>query len=303
MTLSVLICAHNPRMDYLARVLQALKEQNLPRSEWELLLIDNASSVPLAGTCDLSWHPHARCAAESEVGLVHARLRAIREAQSEILVFVDDDNVLAPDYLLECTRISERAYLGAWGGQQFPEFEGGEPQEAWKRDFWTGHLEKEIWSNNYDRETAPVGAGLCIRRTVASQYTKLADGHSLRLNLGRKGAGLDSACEDIDMAFMACDMGLGIGRFASLRLVHLIPRQRLTDEYLFRWIEGCYYSETIMTALRQGIPARRCRVDRLVDFYKGLRMPKLQRWMARAAAEGRRRALNDLVDSRSVSDS
>jgi len=304
MTLSVLICAHNPRMDYLARVLRALREQSLPGPEWELLLIDNASCVPLAGTCDLTWHPHARCIVETEVGQMPARLRAFREAEGEILVFVDDDNVLARDYLLECTRISEKwPHLGAWGGQQFPEFEGGEPQEAWKRDFWTSQLEKEIWSNNYDRETAPIGAGMCIRRTVASQYTKLVAAHSLRLCLGRKGAGLDSAAEDIDMAFMACDMGLGIGRFVSLRLVHLIPQRRLTNDYLFRLIEGISYSETIVIALRRGIPSKRCRVDRLVDFYKGIRMPKLQRRIARAAANGRARALNDLVHSRSVFDS
>jgi len=282
-------------MDYLARVLQALKEQDLPFSEWELLLIDNASRVPLAGACDLSWHPHARCVVEAEVGQMPARLRAIREAQSEILVFVDDDNVLAHDYLFECMLISEKwPYLGAWGGQQFPEFEAGEPQEAWKRDFWTSQLEKEIWSNNYDRQTAPIGAGMCIRRTVANRYRELAAAHSFRFKLGRKGAALDSACEDIDMAFMACDMGLGIGRFANLRLVHLIPRQRLTNEYLFRLIEGISYSETIVVALRRGIPAKRCRVDRLVDFYKSLRIPKLQRWLARAAAEGRTRAINEL---------
>ncbi len=293
MTLSVLIRAHNPRMDYLARVLQALREQDLPCSEWELLLIDNASCIPLAGTCDLSWHPHAHCVVETKVGHTHALLRAIREAQSELLVIVDDDNVLAPDYLLECTRIGGKwPSLGAWGGQQFPEFEGGEPQEAWKRDFWTSQLEKEIWSNNYDRETAPIGAGVCIRRTVASRYTKLAAAHPLRLNL--------ESAEDIDMAFTACDMGLGIGRFASLRLLHLIPRQRLTDDYLFRLIEGFSYSETIVIALRRGIPAKQSRVDRLVDFYKSLRIPKLQRRMARAVAEGRTRAANDLVDSRSV---
>jgi hypothetical protein len=89
------------------------------------------------------------------------------------------------------------------------------------------------------------------------------------------------------------DMGLGIGRFPS----HLIPRQRLTDGYLFRLIEGISYSDTIVIALRQGIPAKRCRVDRLVDFYKRLKMPKLQRSLARAVADGRTRALNDLVAS------
>src|SRR5205809_7879858 len=108
MRLSVLMCAHNPRMDYLARVLQALKEQDLPCSEWELLLIDNASRVPLAGACDLTWHPHARYLVETEVGRMPARLRAFCEAQCEILVFVDDETVLAPDYLLGCSRSSEK---------------------------------------------------------------------------------------------------------------------------------------------------------------------------------------------------
>jgi hypothetical protein len=41
-----------------------------------------------------------------------------------------------------------------------------------------------------------------------------------------------------------------------------------------------------------------CWVDRLVDFYKRLRMPKLQRCVARAVAGGRMRALNDLVASK-----
>jgi hypothetical protein len=103
------------------------------------------------------------------------------------------------------------------------------------------------------------------------------------------------------MAFMACDMGLGTGRLPSLRLVHLIPPERVTDDYLFRLIESISYSETILVALRQGIPAKRCRVDRFVDCYKRLRMPKVQRSMARAVADGRKRALSDSIDSRNGS--
>jgi glycosyltransferase involved in cell wall biosynthesis len=186
MTLSVLICEHNLRMDYLERVLEALKEQDLPYSKWELVLVDNASSVPLKKTCDLSWHPHGRCIIENEVGLTHTRLRAIREAQGEILAFVDDDNVLEPDYLSECTRIGEDyPYLGAWEGQQFDEFEGGEPQETWKRDFWMlPKLEKEIWLNNYDRKAVPASAGICIQRVVVRRYAELAAAHPLRSKLG-----------------------------------------------------------------------------------------------------------------------
>jgi hypothetical protein len=57
---SVIICSHNPRADYLGRVLQALAEQTLSKTSWELLLVDNASHQPLEKSWDLSWHPRAR---------------------------------------------------------------------------------------------------------------------------------------------------------------------------------------------------------------------------------------------------
>jgi glycosyltransferase involved in cell wall biosynthesis len=96
---SVIVCTHNPRQEYLTRVLAALRVQTLPTAGWELLVIDNASKEPVAGRFDLSWHPHGRHVREDELGLTPARLRWIAEARAELLVFVDDDNVLDPDYL------------------------------------------------------------------------------------------------------------------------------------------------------------------------------------------------------------
>jgi glycosyltransferase involved in cell wall biosynthesis len=51
--LSVIVCTHNPRQDYLARALAALRDQTLPTNEWELLVVDNASDIHLARTIDL----------------------------------------------------------------------------------------------------------------------------------------------------------------------------------------------------------------------------------------------------------
>jgi hypothetical protein len=96
-------------------------------------------------------------------------------------------------------------------------------------------------------------------------------------------------------------MGLGTARFPSLRLAHLIPPERVSDDYLFRLIEGISYSDTILIALRNGIPGKLCRVDRLVEFYKRLRMPRLQRSIARAVAVGKTRALHDLVNAGNIS--
>ena len=123
------------------------------------------------------------------------------------------------------------------------------------------------------------------------KYMECVTPDSLRSSLGRSGSGMNSA-EDIDMAFTACDLGFGTGKFAALSLIHLIPQQRLSDDYLFRLIEAIAYSEAIILAVRGNPPIKISRVDRLVELYKSLRIDKLQRRTARARALGRTRALN-----------
>jgi glycosyltransferase involved in cell wall biosynthesis len=91
--LSVIICAHNPRKEYIKRVVHALQQQSLETGSWELLLIDNASDRPLSAEIDLSWHSHARHVREEQLGLTPARLRGIKEAIAPVIVFVDDDNI------------------------------------------------------------------------------------------------------------------------------------------------------------------------------------------------------------------
>ena len=128
--ISVIVCTHNPREDYLRRVLEALRAQTLPAREWELLLVDNASEKPLANRFDLSWHPNARHVREDRVGKAHALLRGIAEFQGELLVIVDDDNVLRADYLQAALKISaDYPWLGAWSGSCNPEFEVEPPAE------------------------------------------------------------------------------------------------------------------------------------------------------------------------------
>ena len=79
-------------------------------------MIDNASSDRLGDVWDLTWHPSGRHLGEDELGLTPARLRGIKEARGDILVFVDDDNVLASDFLERIGPIPQRyPYLGVFG--------------------------------------------------------------------------------------------------------------------------------------------------------------------------------------------
>lgn len=303
MDISVIICTHNPREDYLERTLNALRGQRLPYDQWELLLIDNASKEQLDEKWDLSWHPAGRHLREKKLGLTNARLMGIKESKGALLLFVDDDNVLFSDYLEEVIAIAKTwPTLGAWGGQQFPEFEEEPPLEKWKVDFWSGKLDRDIWSNNFDREAAPSGSGACIRKRVAMHYASLAQTDDLRLNLGRNGTGLNAA-EDIDMDYSACDLGLGTGRFRALKLTHLIPAKRLTDEYLYKLCEGFGYSETILEALRGSPPQQPCRIDKLVAAYKRIRMKDRATLDEKARAVGRKRAFAVLAKNSDSSSS
>jgi glycosyltransferase involved in cell wall biosynthesis len=290
--ISVIICTHNPREDYLQRVLEALKKQTIPLERWELMVIDNASKDILAERWDLSWHPHGRHVREDQVGLTHARLRAMREAKSDLLLFLDDDNEVYPDYLEQGLKISfEWAILGIWGGQWFAEYEKGMPKD-WTFDPWSTHFKRNVWSNNYDRDAAPYGGGMFVRNVVARIYMEASEKNSLKKLLGRKGGTLASY-EDYDIAFTACDLGLGMGRFLALKITHLIPDSRTTPEYCAKIREDSAYSEILFRYSRGEKIIPESRVEQLVEFYKEFRMRIAGKdiALALAAKKGRNRAL------------
>src|SRR5438270_13599379 len=104
---SVIICTHNPRSDYFARVLDGLRNQTLPFDRWELLIVDNASRLPLSPSWDISWHPVARHVLESELGLTPARRRGIQDASADLAIFADDENVINQTSLASSVKIGQ----------------------------------------------------------------------------------------------------------------------------------------------------------------------------------------------------
>ena len=255
--LTVILCTHNPRPDFLQATLAALREQTLPVGEWEFLLIDNASTTPLAGSWDLSWHPRARHIREEELGLTPARLRGIAETATDLIVFVDDDNVLDADYLTQTRRIADTwPMLGIWGGAIRPRFEVQPPE--WTRPHW-GMLaivecERSRWSNLPDRgDTRPCGAGMVVRKAIAVHYADAVRNDPQRKQLGRRGSSLASA-EDSDLVLTAIEAGFGSGVFPELKLTHLIPPGRTTEEYLLRLTENMTCSGIVLNGLRKCDP-------------------------------------------------
>ncbi len=303
----VIICTHNPRRDYLARTLAALAAQTLSTSAYELVIVDNASREPVANFADLAWHPFARVVVETKLGLTNARMRGIAEASADLVIWVDDDNLLAPDYLATALQIArDWPMLGAWGCGQFtPEWETPPAPELapYLEYLAVGRRDSARWSNRpYDYEATPAGAGFCCRRKVAQAYARSVNEDPRRLALGRAGAGL-GACEDFDLALHAVDLGLGTGVFPSLRLTHLMPSGRVDEDYLLRLVEGHARSTVLLMALRDPAfrPARRDWKFRIREwrFRRGL-SPVLRR-IADARRRGEAAAARLLDDSPSPS--
>ena len=297
--LSVITCSHNPRADYLTRVTDALKNQTLDKQCWEYLLIDNASAEPLARSIDLSWQPNARHVREEKLGLTPARLRGIQEATGEMLVFVDDDNVLDADYLEQVLRLAAAwPMLGAFGGQARPRFEEEPPE--WTRQYW-GRLairefDQDKWSNVPCLEdTTPNGAGLCVRQRVAGEYLAYHANRKRKFVLDRAGTRLLSG-GDFDLAATACDIGLGNGLFTSLKLTHLVPRERVEENYLLRLTEAQTFSGVVLGSFRSdsGTPIRLGWKTIAADQLRTLFMDPQKRRFFRAIRSGQQKGLKFL---------
>ena len=296
---SVVVCTRNPRVNYLSRVLTALREQTLPVTEWELLLVDNGSENPLADFVDLSWHPISRIVPEPEPGLTPARLRALAEVRGELIIFVDDDNVLQPSYLSECMLIAQQfPCLGAWGGQLFPEFEIPPAPEL--EDLLEGLALRQFhqprWSN-YDSSMCPYGAGLCVRISVADRYAGIAKSDHVRRSLDRRGNSLIGG-GDLDLAMTSYQLGMGTGLFPQLKLLHLIPKHRVERDYLYEICVGGTYAGHLVNFFHFG-PHRQARPSfarfrRLIRRVKQLLPRGWINLSEQAALEGARRAEEDI---------
>ena len=247
MTFTVIIPTHNPHAGRLARTLAGLRAQTLPPAAWETVLVDNASTPALTAQGVTGHAPsNLRLVHEAQLGLTSARRCGVREARGEFLVFVDDDNVLAPDYLETVAGIFARLpRLGAAGGRSVLEFEHEPP--AWMRQF-DGLLAcrdlgaeeiiaEKLWDDRRGRNEyppcSPIGAGMALRREALAPWLEDYDA-SLS---DRRGEELTSG-GDNDIILSVLRDGWSVGYFPRLSLHHLIPAGRLTRDYLARLNRG-----------------------------------------------------------------
>ena len=252
MTISVIICSHNPDLKKLNHVIDSLKQQDEPFSEWELVIVDNASTQPIEHQIDLSWHPNVKFAIEPELGISVARARGIQVASGELLIMVDDDGPLFPDYIRLSKKIAQdQPHVVCFGGNQLSITHVQPPKKYKPYLEMIGYrvVNRTRISNLYLWETTPAGAGMVVRAFIAQHYADAVFNKKQHAALGRRGHSLMSS-QDIDLAYNAIDQGYFTGVFAELKIYHLSIEEHLNDNYLIKRRYHNVYSSNMLNYIR-----------------------------------------------------
>jgi glycosyltransferase involved in cell wall biosynthesis len=242
---SIIICTHNPNEEIICKLLNAILSFDVASPQHEVIIVDNNSIPALDDKLFLrdflvkkEWSALIQ---EIKPGLTSARIAGIKAAQYDWLIFFDDDNEPASNYLAGAEKVIEQyPQAGAWGpGQINVEYIG-------KSDEWLNN-NKLIFQERHDTELKlskeqhwqacyPFGTGMIIRKSIADEYAKRVIEARYTLS-DRQGKSLSSG-GDVQMVLTAVQMGYEAGVIPVLRLNHFIDTDKTSFIYLKRLFYG-----------------------------------------------------------------
>ena len=119
--ISVVICSYNSE-HRIKRVLDCLSaQQNCDEIAWEVIMVDNASTDNVIEVAEKSWnHPKVplHIFHEQRQGQSYATRTGIEKAAYHIIVMIDDDNYVSPNYIYRANKImEEHPEVGIAGGK------------------------------------------------------------------------------------------------------------------------------------------------------------------------------------------
>jgi glycosyltransferase involved in cell wall biosynthesis len=237
---SIIVCTYNPADEVFYRLLLALENLKPANVPSEIILVDNNSTVPLISKKEvrnfLKKKENRKLVYEKAKGLTNARIRGLKESTYEWLVFFDDDNEPAEDFLYRLQTLTEKyKNVGVWGPGQI-NVQLLSPSklrlQAYARSF---SQERNFKSTSYDNKPSwqlcyPYGTGLCIRKDAMQEY--FYNVNSRQLTLSDRNSGKLSSGGDIQIVLSAVRKGFYAGTCSDLSVNHLIKHDKMQLTYL-----------------------------------------------------------------------
>lgn len=174
--ITIAICTYN-RQQFIGACLQCLAVQDVAAHNWEVIIVDNASTDDTASIAKkfIDQHPLLpfRYVYEVQKGLSYARNRSIAEAAADIITFIDDDAEAVPHFvtcILQFMQANPTA-AGA-GGRVLPKYSES-PEPVWMNKYLNGYIGKvdhggspRVFEGNMKY---PIGCNMTYRKTLLEQ--------------------------------------------------------------------------------------------------------------------------------------
>jgi len=245
----------------LPAVLAGIAGLDVPEHAYvETVVVDNSGGHPGVATAVATLRLRApaldvQLIVEPRRGVTHARRRGIAAAQGELVAFIDDDCLLAEDWLRQGLAFAaEHPSAGVIGGRT---------ELRWEHDpsslvlAYGESLARQNWGDEPFRLAAhdtrcPCGAGLVLRRQAILESDWLTNGRLVGRHSRRAGAG-----EDTEVALMVRDAGWEIWYAPALRLHHVVAAERTSLRHLLWLHYGFGRAEIYLRLLGRGLPLDR----------------------------------------------
>lgn len=231
--LTAIICTYN-RAKYIGPLLESIAANDMPKSAYEIVLVDNNCTDNTREICEAFAKAHKdvnfRYVLEPEQGLSAARNKGIKEAKGEVIAYIDDDALVDTWYLRTYAEwFAMHPETMACGGPIEPLYETAEPD--WMSPYTKALL--TAWMN-YGREVReyphgryPGGGNAAYRKSVFNQVGLF------NTALGRKGGNLMGS-EEKDIFDKMHALGMQVLYLPTPVLHHIIPQTKLEKTYFDR---------------------------------------------------------------------
>ena len=242
-TVSVVVCAYTQaRSSYLLDALRSLRSQSLRPREVIVVIDHNRALLEF-----VRRHAPDVVTVENQAmrGLAGARNAGVRAADTEVVAFLDDDAMAAPDWVARLvTAYRDPRVLGA-GGTVVPVFEGGRPRWLPEEFDWVVGCSYRGQPAELSPVRNLIGCNMSFRREAIERAGGFASG------LGRVGADR-FGCEETELCIRLVDQSAqGVILYdPSARVGHRVPPERATLGY---FLTRCHAE-----GLSKAEVARRC---------------------------------------------
>jgi glycosyltransferase involved in cell wall biosynthesis len=233
----------------LPEVLDKLLAQiNTETFDWEVIVIDNNSTdntAKIVQNYQANW-PQLRYFQEQKQGAGFARQRAVEEAKSPLIGFLDDDNLPAPDWVSAAYKFGkEYPQAGAYASQTRPIYEVEPPENFHRIAPFLAITQRGPHPLRYEpaKKVLPPSAGLVVRKQAWLESVP----NQLILTGRANGKMLTS--EDLEVLSYIQRSEWEIWYNPAMNVDHKIPHWRLKRDYLIPFIRGIGLSRHVTRML------------------------------------------------------